>query len=185
MALTTGNGWQSSRSSCSSTFFRTPPGNCTISQNLRGRRASAGCGGPGFSIHAHCRLRHPDHPPSCPDCQCWELVSFGRHSPVGHALPADQGTGALDGQRLIRDRSPPTPGHTSVRGLSEVAPPSRPALSAATWDSHSHAGPQLLDVLGLPDLLLTEREQLHTEGVAARQARGAGVSFWGQLVPAA
>lgn len=38
-ALTKGNGWHSSRSSCSRTFFLTLPGNCTSPQNLPARAA--------------------------------------------------------------------------------------------------------------------------------------------------
>lgn len=159
--LTTGNGWQSRSSSCSSTFLLTSPGNCTIPQNLRGRHA--------VSASAHGRAPRAAAAPSAasrPSPSRPDLRGQGLHRPTG---PGHVRAGLGMPQWLPRgsgDRLCPPP------AAHRPAPAPRPPAPAVMWDSHRDAGPQLLHVLGLVGLRLTKLKQLHAEGVAAREAQG-------------
>lgn len=74
-------------------------------------------------------------------------------------------------------------GHTDSASHLPAPAPS-PPVPAVRWDSHGDAGPQFLDVLRLVDFCLTKCKQLHTEGMATREAQGMVLVPCGQQVTA-
>lgn len=81
-------------------------------------------------------------------------------------------------------RQASSPRHTEVD--SQPLPPAWPFVSRpqrGSWHLHGDARPQFLHVLGLLDLLLTKREQPHTEGVAGGKHRTRRRAFWEHELP--
>lgn len=129
-------------------------------------------GATGFSVHGN----NTSEPRGRPNwVRFWKTCLMGG---LPEARPSPPGRPSAPPPAMDPECSPWTSGlQPQTLRLTQPLPPAWPFVlrpQRASWHLHGDARPQFLHVLGLPDLLLTKREQLHTEGVARGKAQDAG-----------